>query len=437
MRKFLALLLACLTACPVYGAGLLKNVAGQKIGAQLVSATDGSAFTGSVTVSVTGDAGTQATGATGSGSCTHEGGGYHTYTPDITETNYELIAFTFSGTGAVPVTVQVFTDPGEVATQASVDEIIATLGTPVGPDLSADIAGVTLTANDMAAAVWGAVRATYTTAGTFGEYTPANVTHWLGSAAATPTTAGVPEVDVTHWIGTAAATPTTAGVPEVDVTYFGGTLGTFASGRPEVNASHLAGTAYAPAIATVVDNIWDEALSGHATAGSAGAGLSAAQSAGDPWSTAIPGAYTAGTAGFIVGTNLDAAVSSAGGGSFQPRINRKPDPAFTVRVSRRADGTHKAPTPIRITPGAIDGVFVFIDLTPLFGPDNYVQTVGTPTVESGGSITASAEGPRDTYAVVELDGTATANEERTITVPVTMDTGTTVNVVFDVIVFAE
>jgi len=39
----------------------------------------------------------------------------------------------------------------------------------------------------------------------------ANVTQWLSTAAATPTTAGVPEVDVTHWLGTAAATPDTAG----------------------------------------------------------------------------------------------------------------------------------------------------------------------------------------------------------------------------------
>jgi len=86
-----------------------KNVAGQKIGAQLVSATDGSAFTGSVTVYVTGDAGTQAVGSVGSGACAHEGEGYHTYAPAQAETNYDLIAFTFKGTGAVPVTVQVYT----------------------------------------------------------------------------------------------------------------------------------------------------------------------------------------------------------------------------------------------------------------------------------------------------------------------------------------
>lgn len=49
-----------------------------------------------------------------------------------------------------------------------------------------------------------------------------SVVEWLGTAAATPTVAGVPEVDVTHWIGTAAATPTVAGVPEVDITHLGG-----------------------------------------------------------------------------------------------------------------------------------------------------------------------------------------------------------------------
>lgn len=87
-----------------------KNVAGQKIGGQMVSATDGSAFTGAVTIAVTGDAGTQATGSVGSGACTHEGSGYHTYAPAQAETNYDLIAFTLTGSGAIPATIQVFTD---------------------------------------------------------------------------------------------------------------------------------------------------------------------------------------------------------------------------------------------------------------------------------------------------------------------------------------
>uniref|UniRef100_A0A6M3KIM5 Uncharacterized protein n=3 Tax=viral metagenome TaxID=1070528 RepID=A0A6M3KIM5_9ZZZZ len=95
-----------------------KNVASQNIGAQMITAADGSAFTGAVTVYVCGDAGSQAAGSVGSGACTHEGNGYHTYAPAQAETNYNLIAFTFTGSGAIPATVQVFTiqhDPAVVA----------------------------------------------------------------------------------------------------------------------------------------------------------------------------------------------------------------------------------------------------------------------------------------------------------------------------------
>lgn len=93
------------------GDGMKKNVASQKVGAQLIAAADGTPFTGSVTVAVTVDAGTQATGSVGSGACTHEGGGYHTYAPAQAETNGDLIAFTFSGTGAISTTIQVYTLP--------------------------------------------------------------------------------------------------------------------------------------------------------------------------------------------------------------------------------------------------------------------------------------------------------------------------------------
>lgn len=125
-----------------------KNVAGQKVGIQMCSATDGSAFTGSVTVSVTGDAGTQATGSVGSGACTHEGNGYHTYAPAQAETNYDLVAFTFTGSGAIPQTIQIwpsFPQTGDsfaligstgsgltsLATQASVNTIDDFLDTEI------------------------------------------------------------------------------------------------------------------------------------------------------------------------------------------------------------------------------------------------------------------------------------------------------------------
>lgn len=65
-----------------------------------------------------------------------------------------------------------------------------------------------------------------------------------------------------------------------------------------------------PTVGAIADAVWDEALSGHATSGTAGAALTSASAAGDPWGTALPGAYGVGTAGKILGTNLDAAVSS-------------------------------------------------------------------------------------------------------------------------------
>ena len=112
---------------------MLKNTAGQVIGAELIATADGSEFTGSVTVYVTGDDGTQAAGSVGSGACTHKGNGYHSYSPAQAETNYDHVAFTFTGTGAVPVTMQVYPITGDAFTR---------LGAPNGASIAADIAAV-------------------------------------------------------------------------------------------------------------------------------------------------------------------------------------------------------------------------------------------------------------------------------------------------------
>lgn len=94
---------------------LRKNVASQSVGCQLVNASDGTAFTGAASVSVTIDNGVQGAGA--GTAPAHEGNGYHSYTPTQAETNGNHIAFTFTGTGAVPRTVQAYTisyDPHDV-----------------------------------------------------------------------------------------------------------------------------------------------------------------------------------------------------------------------------------------------------------------------------------------------------------------------------------
>ena len=50
-----------------------------------------------------------------------------------------------------------------------------------------------------------------------------------------------------------------------------------------------------------MSSVWDELIADHLDSGSVGSSLNSAGGSGDPWSTAIPGAYAAGTAGFILG----------------------------------------------------------------------------------------------------------------------------------------
>jgi hypothetical protein len=95
--------------------------------------------------------------------------------------------------------------------------------------------------------------------------------------------------------------------------YGAGTAGNIIGNRIDAAVtSRMATFTYTvpPTSAAVADAVWDELLSGHVIAGSAGAGLTAAGSAGDPWSASLPGAYGAGTAGNIIGNRIDAAVTS-------------------------------------------------------------------------------------------------------------------------------
>jgi len=63
--------------------------------------------------------------------------------------------------------------------------------------------------------------------------------------------------------------------------------------------------------ADIADAVWEEALGDHSsTSGSTAEALAAAGGAGDPWITPLPGSYTSGQAGKIVGDYLDAALSS-------------------------------------------------------------------------------------------------------------------------------
>lgn len=76
---------------------------------------------------------------------------------------------------------------------------------------------------------------------------------------------------------------------------------------------HGSAAASPTSYAALIDAVWDEATSGHSTAGTTGKALTDASSAGDPWSTAIPGAYSAGTAGSRLGKLPDVTAGGAGG----------------------------------------------------------------------------------------------------------------------------
>ncbi len=64
------------------------------------------------------------------------------------------------------------------------------------------------------------------------------------------------------------------------------------------------------------DSVWDDITADHVTSGSTGNSLNSAGSAGDPWSTTLPGSYGANTAGRIVGRSLPDVVAGASGGLF-------------------------------------------------------------------------------------------------------------------------
>lgn len=182
------------------------------------------------------------------------------------------------------------------------------------------------------------------------------------------------------------------------------------------NATQLLATATSDAGAGTIGRLWHYALAGYSASGELAAGMFANQPLPEVDEETLATAVADALQGQL--------------GQTQPRQNRKPAPGFTIQVSRRKDGTYKATPPIRLTTGAVNNVFVFIDMSPLFGPDDFVETVGTPTVDAGTLEAGEDRAPRDTYAMVELDGTA--DEDGTVTVPVTMTSGTTVPVVFDV-----
>lgn len=84
-----------------------------------------------------------------------------------------------------------------------------------------------------------------------------------------------------------------------------------------------AGGGTPPTAAAIADAVWDETMADHLTGGSTGASLNGAGSAGDPWTTPLPGAYGSGTAGKILGDNINATISSRASQTSVDNIDTK------------------------------------------------------------------------------------------------------------------
>jgi len=143
-------------------------------------------------------------------------------------------------------------------------------------------------------AIWDALTSALTTVGSIGKLLVTNIDAAISSRMAT----------YTQPTGFLAATfPATVASP-TNIT--AGTITTVTNLTNAPTAGDLTST-----MKTSVENaVWDATMASHLTAGSTGATLNGAGSAGDPWLTLLPGAYGAGTAGKIIGDNINASISS-------------------------------------------------------------------------------------------------------------------------------
>lgn len=326
-----------------------KNVAGQVVSFVMVSASDGvtAVTSGTPTVYVTIDGGTQ---ATGTGTATHEGNGEWSYVPTQAETNGDHLFFLMSLSGALPCGANIYTTFPQSADGPTAISALQTHG-------DGSWATSTLTASeiwgfdgrtlssfgslvaDVATAVWGftgrtlasfsdssgittllsrlsSARAAYldklNVTGVLAHSDAADTYKASVSGLSTITEAQINAqvdqaladvgltTDVTGRIDAAVSSRLASGNVTVgDIVKAAlARLATIDIEETPVDGSVIklsqgeAGSLTAEGVAAAV---WDESLSGHATSGSAGAAMSAAGAAGVSGSVAVT--YTVTTGG--------------------------------------------------------------------------------------------------------------------------------------------
>ncbi len=147
-------------------------------------------------------------------------------------------------------------------------------------------------------------------------------------------------------------------------------------------------------ISADIGAVWDVAIAGHVGAGSTGLALNSASSAGDPWNTALPGSYASGTAGFIVGTNLNALITSRlASGSYTA-----PDNSSITAIKAKTDNLPAAPAAVGDIPTAAQNFAAVLkgDWTGLSGEAAYsllnaVRFLRNHVILSGATLTVKKE----------------------------------------------
>lgn len=220
----------------------------------------------------------------------------------------DAATFAAGAINAAAIAADAITD-AKVASDVTIASVTGAVGSVTGNvggnvvgSVASVTAGVTVTTNNdktgyglsaaAVQAIWDALTSALTTVGSIGKRIADNLDAAITSRMATFTYTTPPTVIA---IRTEMDSNSTK-LANLDTTI----------------SSRLATAGYTapPTAAANADAVWDETLADHLAAGSTGNALNAAGGAGDPWATAIPGAYGAGTAGKILGDNINATISS-------------------------------------------------------------------------------------------------------------------------------
>lgn len=188
-----------------------------------------------------------------------------------------------------------------------------------------------------------------------------------------------------------------------------------------------ANTVGSTGLTAIADAAWDEALSGHSTSGTAGAALSAASAAGDPWATALPGSYTSGQAGYIVGNllssvwnGLTSAITTSGSigkliidklglvtstTEIQTNGLVSTGSVFTIFQGETINATSANRITLLVPTGTID----LTGFTPKFGITKVTANSGTSTLAVTGTvINAGAAGQGIVFSLTSAQTAALA-----------------------------